>query len=122
MSTFLIWQARSLAAGFDAAREAAAAHWEGRWSAAFAAGNGQYSGHLPSLEGDADVGRTYYLSALSLLSMERRVQHKGVAWDQAYTTGGPRTGVTTDYCTTTAQRTRDLHAPQPCPHLAARCR
>ena len=77
--------ARSLAGGFDAARAAAAAHWEGRWSDAFAAGNAQYSGHLPTLEGDADVGRTYYLSALSLLSMEKRVDHAGVAWQQAHT-------------------------------------
>ena len=41
--------------------------------------------------------RLYEHSVLSFLSLERRVVNPAVAWRQAYTTGGPRTGVTTCY-------------------------
>jgi hypothetical protein len=45
------------------------------------------------------VRRVYYLSALSFISMEKHVEdtHTDTDWTRAYTTGGPRTGVTADY-------------------------
>ena len=82
-------------AAFGSAQAEAGQLWEARWQDAFTAGNARYSGHLPSVEGDPDVARVYYLSALSFLALERRVVDPHVAWAQAYTTGGPRTGVTT---------------------------
>jgi hypothetical protein len=82
-------------AAFGSAQAEAGQLWEARWQDAFTAGNARYSGHLPSVEGDPDVARVYYLSALSFLALERRVVDPHVAWKQAYTTGGPRTGVTT---------------------------
>jgi hypothetical protein len=84
-------------AGFAAAVSAASALWEARWQDAFAVGNARYSGHWPSVAGDADVCRLYHLSALSMLAVERRVVDPSVAWPQAFATGGPRTGATTCY-------------------------
>ena len=51
---------------------------------------------LPVLLGPM-VMRHSVLMVLSFLSLERRVVDPAVAWAQAYTTGGPRTGVTTCY-------------------------
>ena len=89
--------AQRLAQSFTAATRAASALWNARWADAFTPGNMRYSGHWPIMSGDADVQRVFYLSALSFLSVERRVVDPSVAWSQAYTTGGPRTGVTSCY-------------------------
>jgi hypothetical protein len=90
-------EARRLAASFSTSVADAAALWERRWQDAFTPDNERYSGHVPTISGDTSVRRLYELSVLSFLSLERRVVDPAVAWSQAYTTGGPRTGVTTCY-------------------------
>jgi hypothetical protein len=71
----------------------------------------------------ADVARMYYHSVLSFLSVERTVAdtHTATAWSypRAYTTGGPRTGVTADYFWDMPS-VRSLLAAR-CSLLAARC-
>lgn len=90
-------EAQRLSRGMAASVEAASALWRARWRDAFTPGNRRYSGHLPTMSGDRDVGRIYYNSVLSFLSIERRVVDPSVAWAHAYTTGAPRTGVTSCY-------------------------
>lgn len=94
-------------AAFDAAAAAAADGWQARWRSAFTPGNGHYSGHLPIITtaagpaaaAAAAVSDVYYRSAVSFLSIEKAVEdtHTTTTWTRAYTTGGPRTGVTADY-------------------------
>ncbi|MBM9503492.1 hypothetical protein [Actinacidiphila acididurans] len=87
--------AADAAAGFGAAFDETAERWRGTWRAAFTPGNGEFSGHLPTLDTpDADLARTYYLGALLMLWMRNtRVSRTG----PVFLTGGPRLGPTTTF-------------------------
>eukprot|EP01046_Picozoa_sp_COSAG06_P057560 COSAG06_NODE_11260_length_1537_cov_1.253129_2_plen_232_part_01 len=59
-------------AGYDAATNRSDAAFEQRWHDAFTPDNGHFSGHLPTLQtDDAQIARTYYVSALTLVGLER---------------------------------------------------
>lgn len=57
---------------FDAATNQSDRAFEQRWRDAFTPNNTHFSGHLPTLHTeDAQIARTYYVSALTLVGLER---------------------------------------------------
>lgn len=59
-------------ANFDAAAIRSDQAFEQRWRDAFTENNSHFSGHLPVLHTeDAQIARTYYVSALTLVGLER---------------------------------------------------
>lgn len=74
--------------------------WNARWKAAFGPGNRIYSGNLPTLEtADAKLKRTYYMSIVTLLAMERTdFPHA----KRCFVTVGPEYGTTLEYFWDTA--------------------
>lgn len=61
-----------LASDWNSAMIQAKAEWERRWQAMFEPGNKLFSGNLPTLvTSDAALGRVYYVSLVSLLSVYR---------------------------------------------------
>ena len=65
------------------------------WASMFTPGNGEFSGHLPTLQAaDPGVGKAYYMGALLALYM-RNVRIS--ATEPIFLTGGPRLGATANY-------------------------
>ncbi|MYV54487.1 laminin G domain-containing protein [Streptomyces sp. SID3212] len=87
--------ASSAAASFDVSFDAVADRWRRTWRSAFEPGNGEFSGHLPTLtEADPDLARTYYTGAL--LAVYLRNTRSGSP-GPVFLTGGPRLGPTTTF-------------------------
>ncbi len=90
----------ALAAGAPGAFAAAAAAAEGDWraevAAAFTAGNGRFSGHLPVLATTNDALHALYLNAVGAVLMMRRLTPQG-PHAHTYVTLMPRYWVTTSF-------------------------
>jgi len=98
---------------FSTVFAAVATSWSARWTAAFTAGNTHYSGSLPvlSAENTANgnaMARLYYMSVLSLLSIQRTnlgpafntlLGRTGTfsGWDRIYPSGSPEYMTTAMY-------------------------
>lgn len=71
-----------------------AQQWRDLWNNAFRPGNPDHSGHMPVLEADPDLQRTYYLGVLLALYL----RNTGVSpLGPVFLTGGPRLGPTTTF-------------------------
>ena len=87
--------ARRAAAGFGALHDGVERGWRRLWTSMFTPGNGDFSGHLPTLHTpDRELARAYYMGALLVLYMRNLTASRT---GPVFLTGGPRLGPTTTF-------------------------
>jgi hypothetical protein len=87
--------ASAWAGSFNAVFAESKTKWEARWNAAFAPGNDQFSGHLPTLVTDDEkLRRVYYESALASLELMRTSFRTAKV---TFPTAGPQWALTLSY-------------------------